>query len=180
MRQFTDTKERVWDVELNVRQMKRVRDVLGIDLVNVIQTNKDGSVATDTIDRVANDPILLCDILWVLCEQQAKLAPLRGHPPGDGQLSAGGYGVTDAPQGTRRLSVVATRGEATNPKRKRGRARWLFLKKAVDLARKYETENLEVLEKALASPEFEERLKTSLIPPAASRESAESTPALSP
>ena len=29
MRQFTDTKERVWDVELNVRQMKRVRDVLG-------------------------------------------------------------------------------------------------------------------------------------------------------
>ena len=88
--------------------------------------------------------------------------------------------MTDSSQGTRRLSVVATRGEATNPKRKRGRARWLFLKKAVDLARKYETENLEVLEKALASPEFEERLKTSLIPPAASRESAESTPALSP
>ena len=59
-------------------------------------------------------------------------------------------------------------------------ARRLFLKKAVDLARKYETENLEVLEKALASPEFEERLKTSLIPPAASRESAESSPAPSP
>ena len=51
MRQFTDTKERVWDVELNVRQMKRVRDVLGIDLVNVIQAGKDGAVATDTLDR---------------------------------------------------------------------------------------------------------------------------------
>ena len=88
--------------------------------------------------------------------------------------------MTDFSQVTRRLSVVATRGESTNPKRKRGRARWPFLKKAVDLARKYETENLEVLEKALASPEFEERLKTSLIPPAASRESAESSPAPSP
>ena len=78
------------------------------------------------------------------------------------------------------MSVVATRGEATNPKRKRGRARRLFLKKAVDLARKFETENAEMLEKALASPEFEERLKTSLRPPAASRESAESNPAPSP
>ena len=74
MKAFTDEKGRSWEIELNIRQMKRVRDILGVDLVNVIQTNKDGSIATDTIDRVANDPILLCDILWVLCEQQAKLA----------------------------------------------------------------------------------------------------------
>ena len=40
MRQFTDTKDRAWDVELNVRQMKRVRDILGIDLVNVIQIGR--------------------------------------------------------------------------------------------------------------------------------------------
>lgn len=173
MRQFADTKERVWDVELNVRQMKRERDILGVDLVNVIQTNKDGSVATDTIDHVANDPILLCDILGVLCEQQAKLAPLLGHPPGGGQPSAGGYGVTDFSQGARRLSVVATRGEATNPKRKRGRARRLILKKAVGLARKYEMESAAAVAETLESPKFEERLKTSLKPPAASRESAE-------
>lgn len=80
MRQFTDTKERVWDVELNVRPMRRVRDVLGIDLVNVIQAGKDGAVASDTLDRVANAPILLVDILWVLCEGQAKAAPLLGLP----------------------------------------------------------------------------------------------------
>ena len=41
-------------------------------------------------------------------------------------------------------------------------------------------ERLGMLEKALASPEFEERLKTSLRPPSASRESAASTPAPSP
>ena len=74
MKAFTDAKGRSWEIELNIRQMKRVRDILGVDLVNVIQTRSDGSIATDTIDRVANDPILLCDILWVLCEQQAKLA----------------------------------------------------------------------------------------------------------
>ena len=74
MKTFTDNKGRVWEVELNIRQMKRVRDVLGIDLVNVISANKDGSVSTDTLERVANDPILLVDILWVLCEGQAKPA----------------------------------------------------------------------------------------------------------
>ena len=163
MRQFTDTKERVWDVELNVRQMKRVRDVLGIDLVNVIQAGKDGAVATDTLDRVANDPILLVDILWVLCEGQAKAA---GVTDDDFGSSLAGDSISDATRAFLDELVDFFPG-----------ARRLFLKKAVDLARKYETENLEVLEKALASPEFEERLKTSLQPPAASRESAESTPA---
>ena len=166
MRQFTDTKERVWDVELNVRQMKRVRDILGIDLVNVIQAGKDGAVATDTLDRVANDPILLVDILWVLCEGQAKAA---GVTDDDFGSSLAGASISDATRAFLDELVDFFPG-----------ARRLFLKKAVGLARKYETENLEVLEKALASPEFEERLKTSLQPPAASRESAASTPAPSP
>ena len=159
MRQFTDTKERVWDVELNVRQMKRVRDALGIDLVNVIQAGKDGAVATDTLDRVANDPILLVDILWVLCEGQAKAA---GVTDDDFGSSLAGDSISDATRAFLDELVDFFPG-----------ARRLFLKKAVDLARKYETENAEMLEKALASPEFEERLKTSLIPPAASRGSAE-------
>ena len=36
---FTDNKGRKWDVVLNVNQMKRVRAVLGIDLVNVIEAS---------------------------------------------------------------------------------------------------------------------------------------------
>ena len=166
MRQFTDTKERAWEVELNVRQMKRVRDVLGIDLVNVIQAGRDGAVATDTLDRVANDPILLVDILWVLCEGQAKAA---GVTDDDFGSSLAGDSIADATRAFLDELVDFFPG-----------ARRLFLKKAVDLARKYETENLGVLEKVLNSPEFEERLKTSLRPPAASRESAESTQAPSP
>ncbi len=166
MRQFTDTKERVWEVELNVRQMKRVRDVLGIDLVNVIQAGRDGTVATDTLDRVANDPILLVDILWVLCEGQAKAA---GVTDDDFGSSLAGDSISDATRAFLDELVDFFPG-----------ARRLFLKKAVDLARKYETENAEILEKALNSPEFEERLKTSLRPPSDSRESEASTPAPSP
>ena len=159
MRQFTDTKDRAWDVELNVRQMKRVRDILGIDLVNVIQAGKDGAVATDTLDRVANDPILLVDILWVLCEGQAKAA---GVTDDDFGSSLAGDSIADATRAFLDELVDFFPG-----------ARRLFLKKAVDLARKYERESSEVLQKVLESPEFEERLKTSLKPPAASRGSAE-------
>ena len=166
MKTFTDNKGRTWEVELNVRQMKRVRDILGVDLVNVIQTDKDGAIATDTIDRVANDPILLCDILWVLCEGQAKASGVTDEDFGS---SLAGDSIEEATRAFLDELVDFFPG-----------ARRLFLKKAVDLARKYETENLGLLEKALSSPEFEERLKTSLQPPAASRESAESTPAPSP
>ena len=166
MKTFTDNRGRVWEVELNIRQMKRVRDILGIDLVNVISANKDGSVSTDTLERVSNDPILLVDILWVLCEGQAKPAGVTDEDFGS---SLAGESIEEATRAFLDELVDFFPG-----------ARRLFLKKAVDLARKYETENLGLLEKALASPEFEERLKTSLQPPAASRESAESTPAPSP
>ena len=166
MRQFTDTKGRVWEVELNVRQMKHVRDILGIDLVNVVAANRDGGIATDTLDRVANDPILLVDILWVLCEGQAKSAGVTDEDFGS---SLAGDSISDATRAFLDELVDFFPG-----------ARRLYLKKAVDLAKKYEMENLWLLEAALNSPEFEERLKTSLRPPSASPESAASTPATSP
>ena len=166
MRTFKDNKGRTWEIALNVWQMKRLRDTLGIDLVNVIGTSADGSVRVDTIDRIASDPCLLVDILWVVCERQAKDAGVADEDFG---ASLAGDSIEMATRAFLDELVDFFLG-----------ARRLYLRKAVDLARKYETENLGLLEKALNSPEFEERLKTSLQPPAASRESAASTPAPAP
>ena len=163
MRQFTDTKERVWEVELNVRQMKRVRDALGIDLVNVIQAGRDGTVATDTLDRVANDPILLVDILWVLCEGQAKAAGVTDEDFGS---SLAGDSIETATRAFLDELVDFFPG-----------ARRLILKKAVGLARKYEMESAAAVAEALESPEFEERMKTLLSPRGGSPESQGSTQA---
>ena len=162
MKTFTDSKGRSWEVELNIRQMKRVRDTLGIDLVNVISASKDGTVSTDTLERVANDPILLVDILWVLCEGQAKPA---GVTDDDFGSSLAGDSIEEATRAVLDELVDFFPG-----------ARRLYLRKAVDLARKYERESADVLKKVLESPEFEDRLKTSLKPPTASPESAESSP----
>ena len=166
MRTFKDGKGRTWEVALNVWQMKRLRDTLGIDLVNVIGTGPDGSVKVDLIDRIANDPVLLVDILWVLCEGGAKSAGVTDEDFGS---SLAGDSIEDATRAFLDELVDFFPG-----------ARRLFLKKAVGLARRWSDETARTLKAALESPELEERLKTELRSASASPASAASTPAPAP
>jgi hypothetical protein len=166
MRTFKDGKGRTWEVALNVWQMKRIRDALGIDLVNVISTGDDGSVKVDLVDRIANDPVLLVDILWVLCERSAKSAGVTDEDFGS---SLAGDSIEEATRAFLDELVDFFPG-----------ARRIFLKKAVGLARRWSEETAETLKAALESPELEERLKTELRRPTGSPESAEQTPASSP
>ena len=159
MQVFKDANGRDWEVVLNVFQMKRVRAALGVDLINVIELDKDGQVRVDMIDRIANDPCLLVDILWVLVQDQAMRS-----------------GVTDEQIGTA-LAGDAIEGAAKAfldelvdffPGAKR-----LFLAKAVGLARKFGGELKEALEKALDDPGLEDRVRESLSSPTSSPESRE-------
>ena len=166
MRTFKDNKGRTWEIALNVWQMKRLRDTLGIDLVNVIGTSADGSVKVDLIDRIATDPVLLVDILWVLCEGGAKSAGVTDEDFGS---SLAGDSIEDATRAFLDELVDFFPG-----------ARRLFLKKAVGLARRWSDETARTLKEALESPELEERLRTELRSASASPGSAASTPAPAP
>ena len=157
MRTFKDNKGRTWEIALNVWQMKRLRDTLGIDLVNVIGTSADGSVRVDTIDRIASDPCLLVDILWVVCERQAKDAGVADEDFG---ASLAGDSIEMATRAFLDELVDFFPG-----------ARRLFLKKAVDLARKYTAETKDVLAKALEDPELTRRVEESMRSSASSPES---------
>jgi hypothetical protein len=66
MRQFKDNAGRQWEVAVNVATVKRVRDVLAVDLLTVL--DDDGKL----LDRLADDPVFLVDVLYVLCSEQAK------------------------------------------------------------------------------------------------------------
>ena len=166
MRTFKDNKGRTWEIALNVWQMKRLRDTLGIDLASVVGANADGSVKVDLIDRIASDPVLLVDILWVLASAQAKAAGVTDEDFGS---SLAGDAIEEATRSFLDELVDFFPG-----------ARRLFLKKAVGLARRWSDETARTLKEALESPEFEERLKTELRLPSASPESAVSTQAPSP
>ena len=64
MRTFKDNADREWSVAINVETVKRVRDVLGFDLLDVF----DGK----SLERLARDAVLLVDVVYVVCQKEAE------------------------------------------------------------------------------------------------------------
>ncbi len=159
MRTFKDNAGRTWSVTLNVLQMKRIRAHLGIDLVNVITLDAGGKVKVDLVDRIANDPCLLVDILWVCVEDEAKAAGVTDEEFG---RALAGDAIDEATKALLDELVDFFPG-----------AKRLFLKKAVELARKYTGDMTAALEKALSDPELERRIEESMRSSASSPESSE-------
>ena len=63
MRLFKDNEAREWTVEITVATVKRVRDLLDVDLME--------SVNGKLVEQLANDPVLLVDVLYSICKPQA-------------------------------------------------------------------------------------------------------------
>lgn len=63
MRTFKDNAGRTWTISLTVSAVKRVRDLAKIDLLDLAN----GRV----IERIAADPVTLCDALYAACKPQA-------------------------------------------------------------------------------------------------------------
>jgi len=66
MRQFKDENGKPWTLTVNIGTVKKVRSLAKIDLLDL----RDGNLFSD----LAEDPIKLGDVLWVLCEEEAKTA----------------------------------------------------------------------------------------------------------
>ena len=66
MKTFTDNAGRDWVIEINVASLKRVKGITGTDLI-ALAVSMDTSVA----EKLASDPILLCDVLYAACKPQA-------------------------------------------------------------------------------------------------------------
>ena len=63
MKTFTDNAGRTWTVAINVNAIKRVRGLLDVDLLTVL----DGPL----IEKLYRDPVLLCDVLYAVCKPEA-------------------------------------------------------------------------------------------------------------
>lgn len=64
MRQFKDENGKPWTLTVNVGTVKRVKGLAKVDLLDL----KDGNLFTE----LSSDPVKLGDVLWVLCEEEAK------------------------------------------------------------------------------------------------------------
>jgi len=78
MKPFTDSQSRTWSVVINVSAVKRVRDVLGVDLLDVANG--------DLLSRLADDPCVLVDVLYVLCKPETDAKGVTDEDFGRGMV----------------------------------------------------------------------------------------------
>jgi len=63
MKTFNDNAGRTWTIAINVGTIKRVRGLLDVDLLEVVEGK--------LIERLIRDPILLCDVVYAVCKPEA-------------------------------------------------------------------------------------------------------------
>lgn len=63
MRTFTDNAGRTWTIAINVDAIKRVRGMLDVNLLEIVE----GTL----IERLIRDPVLLCDVVYAVCKPEA-------------------------------------------------------------------------------------------------------------
>jgi len=87
MAKFKDTAGHEWDVQMTVQGVKDVRDALELDLLD--NAGRRGGV----MGELASDPIKVCDVVFVLCRQQAEDAEVTSEDFGH---SLGGNALAEA------------------------------------------------------------------------------------
>ena len=63
---FTDTEGRKWSLGITVSDVKRVRDLCDVDLMEAVEGK--------LLDRLSLDPVLLVDVVFAVCKPQADEA----------------------------------------------------------------------------------------------------------
>jgi len=63
MKTFTDNAGRTWTIAINVDAIKRVRGLLDIDLLEIVEGK--------LIEKLIRDPVLLCDVVYAVCKPEA-------------------------------------------------------------------------------------------------------------
>ncbi|MEM8738084.1 MAG: hypothetical protein AAGG38_06350 [Planctomycetota bacterium] len=82
MKTFNDTTGRQWNVSMNVSALKRVRDLLDIDLMQLPVFDQK-QPETGLLYRLGNDPVELVNVLFALVKPQADAAGVSDEAFGE-------------------------------------------------------------------------------------------------
>lgn len=136
MRTFNDNAGRTWTLAINVDAIRRVRAHLDVDLVQAVEGK--------LIEKLSSDPILLCDVVFVLCMPEADQRKVNDED--FGRAMAG-----DAIDG----ATVALLEELVDffPQSRRA-----LLTKALDKFRHLEQKAISLVDKRLDDPSLEKRV----------------------
>ena len=129
MATFADNKDRQWTITIDVDAIRRVRADPGVDLMGVL----DGPLLT----KIGSDPVLLVDVLYTLCAEQAEASKVTPR-----QFGQGLTGDASEAAATALLEALAD----FFPSRRRA-----ILRQVLQRAEAMDAENLTAIEDKLAS-----------------------------
>jgi len=144
MAKFLDNRDRQWTITIDVDAIRRVRADPGVDLMGVL----DGPLLT----KIGSDPVLLVDVLYTLCAEQAEAAKVTPR-----QFGQGLTGDAIEAAATALLEGLAD----FFPSRRRA-----ILRQVLQRAEAMDADNLTAMEKRLAGGDLSE--KAAAGPPEAS------------
>lgn len=90
MHVFTDNLDRKWEVSINIFAVKKVRALLEVDLYQLLDDK------LDKLNALLQDPCKLVDVIYVLCESQAKQERVSDEDFGRGLAGDAIGAATDA------------------------------------------------------------------------------------
>jgi len=85
MKTFMDNKGRTWTLNINISTVKRVKSLLKVNLL--------GALEDKLIEKLSSDPVLLCDIIYVICKPEADAAGITDEDFG---AAMAGNAISDA------------------------------------------------------------------------------------
>ena len=134
MATFTDNSGRTWTVQVNVETIRGVRAMLGVNLLD--------TAGGKVLQQLADDPVLLCDVIFAICKAEADA---KGVSAEDFGRAMAGDPVEQATE--------ALVEELVNffPSRKRR-----LLKRAMEKGNALDEVVLQAAEEKLENGEFEE------------------------
>jgi len=71
MKSFTDNAGRLWTLAVNVAAIKRVRAICDVDLNSIVELDAKNNPTAKLLERLSTDPVLLVDVLYAVCKDQA-------------------------------------------------------------------------------------------------------------
>ncbi len=140
MKTFQDNNGRTWTITVNVDAIKRVRSLLDVNLLDVV----DGKL----LERIVSDPVLLCDVIYCLVKPDADARQVTDEDFG---RAMAGDAIDHATTALLEELVDFFPG----PKRR-------VLSKALTKLKALEARALQVAETRLDDPELEARIEAEL------------------
>lgn len=150
---FNDQKGRSWALCVTVQTLRRVKTQCGVTLTDIILLKPGEAPDVSLLEQLANDPVLLVDVLYVALSDEAEA---RGVSAQDfGEAMAGEAMAGDAIEAA--TEALLDEVIAFFPLAKRR-----TLQRLMEVSRRFAERQKEVLETLLASPDLETEIKRAL------------------